>query len=91
MKVEMAVLVSPRSVAVDVKQHWRRHERVQELCEIRGGHPGPQYSSSPYSNIEKEDLREFRRSELCESRGGRPGLPSLIGYCNSESVRCLWT
>ena len=42
MKVEVAVLGSPSlvslMVSVDIKQHLKN--RVQELCESRGGRPG---------------------------------------------------
>ena len=51
-------------------------DKAQELCESRGGRPGP---ISPYGLCGHKILPNLnallRAQELCESRGGRPGLP----------------
>ena len=50
MKVEVAVLGTPSlitlMVSVDIKQHLKN--RVQELCESRGGRPGLPVPNKPY-------------------------------------------
>ena len=61
-------------VSVDVN-------RSQELCESRGGHPGP---PSLISLMVSVDVN--RSQELCESRGGHPGPPSLISLMVSVDV-----
>ena len=52
MKVEVDVLGSLSLIAlmvsVDVKQHWTRIHRDQELCESLGGRPGLTVSDCPY-------------------------------------------
>ena len=67
--------------------------RVQELCESRGGRPGP---PSLISLVVSVDVKQhstnkppvcFRVQELCESRGGRPGPPSLISLVVSVDVK----
>ena len=42
VKVEMAPVPSKPTVSVDVKQRFNQphNDRVQELCESRGGRPG---------------------------------------------------
>ena len=58
--------------------------RVQELCESRGGRPGPPVLNKPGGLF----LWTLARvQELCESRGGRPG-PLVL---NKPGGLFLWT
>ena len=47
--------------------------RAQELCESRGGRPGPTVSVDVKQHF--NNSKTVRAQELCESGGGRPGLP----------------
>ena len=49
--------------------------RVQELCESRGGRPGLPVLISLMVSV---DVKKNRAQELGESRSGRPGLPVLM-------------
>ena len=66
--------------------------RTQELCEIRGGRPGPPVPNSPYGLSGRKATLNYsyqRAEELCESRGGRPGLPvssSPYGLCGRKAT-----
>ena len=55
-------------------------DRVEELCESRGGRPGLLVPNKPHglcgrqATLNLNTAERDRAQELCESRGGRPGL-----------------
>ena len=67
----------------------RVRDRVQELCESRGGCPGFPVPNSPYCFCGRKATLKNRAQELCESGGGRPGLPfpnDPYGLCGRKAT-----
>ena len=62
--------------------------RAQELCESRGGHPGPSLIVPMVSVDVKQHWTwksDLRAQELCESRGGRPYY-GPYGLCERKAT-----